>query len=114
MKRNTTVAAGVDASALVEEAFQEVGASFERFCLTAGIATLQGMLEEDAARLCGPPHAAIRSGRAIAGAGRGASSAFMGGRLGCLGHASGRGPGSKFRCRAGRRPWPTIGWADGR
>jgi len=57
MKRNTTVAAGVDASALVEEAFQEVGASFERFCLTAGIATLQGMLEEDAARLCGPPHA---------------------------------------------------------
>jgi transposase-like protein len=40
--------------AIVEEAWQEVGASFERFCLTAGIATLANMMEEDAARLCGP------------------------------------------------------------
>jgi hypothetical protein len=60
MEKDITVAAGVDASALVEEAFQQIGASFERFCLTAGIATLQGMLEEDAARLCGPPHARDR------------------------------------------------------
>jgi hypothetical protein len=36
--------------AIVEEASQEVGASFERFCLTAGIATLATMMEEDAAR----------------------------------------------------------------
>src|SRR5665213_2706533 len=56
MEKDITNAPVVDASALVEEAFQEVGASFDRFCLTAGLATLQGMLEEDAARLCGPPH----------------------------------------------------------
>jgi putative transposase len=57
MKRDITVPAAVDAVALVEEAWQDVGASFERFCLTAGITTLQSMLEEDAARLCGSRHA---------------------------------------------------------
>ena len=45
--------AGVFPAAIVEEAWQQVGASFERFCLTAGIATLAGMMEVDAARLCG-------------------------------------------------------------
>lgn len=53
MKQFTTSAAVVPA-AIVEEAWQDVGTSFERFCLTAGIATLAGMMEEDAARLCGP------------------------------------------------------------
>ena len=53
MKKSTTSAAVVPV-AIVEEAWQEVGASFERFCLTAGIATLANMMEEDAARLCGP------------------------------------------------------------
>jgi len=41
-------------SGAVEGAWQEVGASFERFCLTAGIATLSRMMEDDAASLCGP------------------------------------------------------------
>ena len=63
MKESTTSAAVV-AVAIVEEAWQEVGASFERFCLTAGIATLANMMEEDAARLCGP-----RYGRAEGKAG---------------------------------------------
>ena len=53
MKESATSAAVVPV-AIVEEAWQEVGASFERFCLTAGIATLANMMEEDAARLCGP------------------------------------------------------------
>src|SRR5271167_3606002 len=53
-----TTAAGVVPAAIVEEAWQQVGASFERFCLTAGIATLAGMMEEDAAGLCG-----VRYGR---------------------------------------------------
>jgi hypothetical protein len=35
-------------AANIEEAWQEVGASFERFCLTAGLATLSSMMEEDA------------------------------------------------------------------
>ena len=41
-------------AAIVEEAWQEVGASFERFCLTAGLATLAAMMDEDATELCGP------------------------------------------------------------
>ena len=53
MKEATTSATVVPA-AIVGAAWQEVGASFERFCLTAGIATLANMMEEDAARLCGP------------------------------------------------------------
>src|ERR1039457_2624192 len=53
MKRNTTQVA-IGATALIEEAWQDVGASFERFCLTTGIATLAGMMEEDASPLCGP------------------------------------------------------------
>lgn len=63
MKKFTTSAAVVPV-AIVEEAWQEVGASFERFCLTAGITTLATMMEEDAARLCGP-----RYGRAEGKAG---------------------------------------------
>jgi len=52
MEKSTTPAGGFPA-AIVEEAWQQVGGSFERFCLTAGIATLAGMMEADAARLCG-------------------------------------------------------------
>ena len=53
MKRPTTLTAVVPA-AKIEEAWQEVGASFERFCLTAGLATLSSMMKEDAVQLCGP------------------------------------------------------------
>src|SRR3974390_1802347 len=52
MKKPTTLTAVVPA-ANIEEAWQEVGASFERFCLTAGLATLSSMMEEDAVQLCG-------------------------------------------------------------
>jgi putative transposase len=55
MKKFTTSPA-VGPSVLVEEAVDEVRASFERLCLTAGLATLTGMMDEDAARLCGPRH----------------------------------------------------------
>jgi putative transposase len=51
MKKDITptaaVAPGIDA------AWRDVGASFERFCLTAGIATLADLMERDAADLCG-------------------------------------------------------------
>jgi len=57
MKKSTTFA-GVVSETIVEEAWQQVGASFERFCLTAGIATLAGRMEGDADRLCG-----VRDGR---------------------------------------------------
>jgi transposase-like protein len=51
-KFNTSTA--IDPASIVEEAWEDVGASFERFCLTSGIATLSRMMEEDAALLCGP------------------------------------------------------------
>ena len=53
MKKPTTLTAVVPA-ANIEEAWQEVGASFERFCLTAGLAALSSMMKEDAVQLCGP------------------------------------------------------------
>ena len=55
MKKSTTSPA-VGPSVLVEEAVDEVRASFERLCLTAGLATLSGMMEEDTVRLCGQRH----------------------------------------------------------
>ena len=45
MKKSTTPAA-VFPAAIVEDALQDVQDSFERFCLTAGIATLANMMEE--------------------------------------------------------------------
>ena len=52
MEKNGT-SEPADATALVTDAWQAVGASFERFCLTAGVATLAKMMEEDAMQLCG-------------------------------------------------------------
>lgn len=52
MKKFTT-ATTINPEAIVAEAWQDVGASFERFCLTAGIAALSIMMAEDAAQLCG-------------------------------------------------------------
>ena len=60
--KNPTTSAAVTPSALVAEAVDEVRASFERLCLTAGLATLTGMMEEDATRLCGPRHGRGREG----------------------------------------------------
>ena len=44
MKRTTTRPA-VGATAMMQEAFQEIEESFERFCLKAGLATLTEMME---------------------------------------------------------------------
>ena len=44
----------------LETAWENVAASFERFCLTAGIATLSEMMEQDAIELCG-----VRHGRSV-------------------------------------------------
>src|SRR5215204_539079 len=55
MTRNSTAAAGVPQSP-VGRALDEMTASFERFCLAAGLEVLGEMLEADAAALCGPRH----------------------------------------------------------
>jgi transposase-like protein len=53
MKKSST-SPSVVPETIVEEAWRQVSVSFERFCLTAGIATLTRMMEEDADGLCGP------------------------------------------------------------
>lgn len=40
----------------VGKALEEMAASFERFCLAAGLETLGGLMEADATALCGPRH----------------------------------------------------------
>ena len=40
----------------IEAAWENVAVSFERFCLTAGVAAVAEMMERDAAKLCGPRH----------------------------------------------------------
>lgn len=60
MKKSSTSPAALasvpDPQASVEEAWDEVGASFETFCLTAGLASLTQMLEADAEALAGVRH----------------------------------------------------------
>jgi putative transposase len=58
MRKDITPAGNVAAG--IEAAWENVAVSFERFCLTAGVATLAEMMERDAAELCGP-----RYGRTI-------------------------------------------------
>src|SRR3979490_906172 len=58
MTRDITPA-GSPATGSVDEAFAEVRASFDRFCLAAGIEALGTMMEADVTAACGP-----RPGRA--------------------------------------------------
>src|SRR6266436_380935 len=55
-----TMSAALASSAMpstpVGKAWEEVSASFDRFCLAAGIETLGAMMEADAAVACGPRH----------------------------------------------------------
>jgi putative transposase len=53
MTRDSTPAAGTPSA--VGRAYDEMTASFERFCLAAGLEALGAMMEADAASLCGAP-----------------------------------------------------------
>jgi putative transposase len=55
MKRSITIATALPPVA-VGKAWEEVSASFDRFCLAAGIETLGTMMESDAGAACGPRH----------------------------------------------------------
>jgi putative transposase len=57
--KQSTISVAIGPAAIVENAWEDVGASSERFCLTSGIATLSSMMEEDAALLCGPRYGRI-------------------------------------------------------
>src|SRR4030088_908619 len=55
MKTSTMMTSAMP-SAPVGKAWEEVSASFDRFCLAAGIETLGAMMEADAEMACGPRH----------------------------------------------------------
>jgi putative transposase len=55
MKRSITIATALPPVA-VGKAWEDVSASFDRFCLAAGIETLGTMMESDAGAACGPRH----------------------------------------------------------
>jgi len=65
MKRNITTATALPPAVLspVGKAMEEVSASFDRFCLAAGIEALGEMMEKDAAEACGPHHARCQARR---------------------------------------------------
>jgi putative transposase len=54
MKKDSR-SAGIVASG-IERAWEDAAASFERFCLTVGVATLAEMMEREAAEVCGGRH----------------------------------------------------------
>lgn len=51
-----TIVSPILSAPSLERAWEDVGISFERFCLSAGIGALERMLREDAERLAGPRH----------------------------------------------------------
>jgi putative transposase len=53
----TTLTRATPVTPRLEEAWQAVDACFGRFCLTAGIEALQGMMAADVDDLCGDRHA---------------------------------------------------------
>jgi putative transposase len=65
MKRISTTATALLPAVLspVGKAMEEVSASFDRFCLAAGIEALGEMMEKDAAEACGPRHARAEARR---------------------------------------------------
>jgi len=102
-----------DATTMVEAAWQIVWESFDRFCLTAGIASLTQMMEEDSERLCGPRHGRSdqRAGHRYGPRGGWASTV---GRSRSSGLVCVDGTAVRWACRAGRPRGRKIGSANGR
>jgi hypothetical protein len=63
MKTSTMMRTAIP-RAPVGKAWEEVSASFDRFCLAAGIETLNTMMETDAEEACGPRHSRSEDRRA--------------------------------------------------
>ena len=113
MKKHTTSTA-IPTYALKAEALASMSASFERFCLAAGLETLSEMLEEDATAACGERHArgerrqAHRWGRTKGKIG------FHGGKVEIEPHGFAGSTGPSAYCRVGRTPSAKTCSANGR
>src|SRR3979409_879614 len=84
MKTSTMMTSAMP-RAPVGKAWEEVSASFDRFCLAAGIETLGAMMEADAEVACGPRHSRSEDRRGNRGGRTRASLGAHGGqdRLPC-------------------------------
>src|ERR1700748_492164 len=90
MTRDITPA-GSPATGAVDEAFAEVRASFDRFCLAAGIEALGTLMEADVTAACGPRPVGTRRRGGSVGVERGDGSASTAARLRSSPAGSGRG-----------------------
>ncbi len=97
----------------MKAAFQEVQSSFENFCLLAGIAAFQDLLEDEAADLCGERHQRHEDRRGRRWGKARSPVAFHGGRIDI----------ERVRTPDGQQNWnfPALprasartGWAAGR
>jgi putative transposase len=80
MTRDITPA-GSPATRAVDEAFAEVRASFDRFCLAAGIEALETMMEADVTAACGPRHGRDAARRRTVGGRTRGRIGFHGGKI---------------------------------
>src|SRR5207248_26776 len=120
MKTNITTATALPRAVLepvlgpVGKAFEEVSASFDRFCLAAGIEALSKMIEKDAEEACGPRHSRGEARRGYRWGAREARSPFTPARL----RSNGRGCAillaANWGWRAGSRRRRKTGLANGR
>src|SRR5215831_6088673 len=83
MKTISTTAAVFTSPAIdaVGKAFEEVSASFERFCLAAGIEVLGVMMEKDTEEACGPRHCRSASRRGYRWGRTSGKIGFHGGKI---------------------------------
>lgn len=65
----------------LEEVFEDMRASVERFCLLAGVEVLQEMMEEDATAVCGPRHGRGRERRGYRWGRTRSELAYQGGKV---------------------------------
>jgi len=113
MTRDITPA-GSPATGAVDEAFAEVRASFDRFCLAAGIEALGTMMEADVTAPAGRATVATRRGGRTVGAERGDGSASTAARSRSSARGSGAWTAARSRSRAGKRLRRRIGSVAGR
>jgi hypothetical protein len=83
MKRFSTTATALPPTTLgaVGKAWEEVSASFDHFCLAAGIEALGTMLENDAQEACGPRHSRAEGRRGYRWGRTQGKIGFHGGRV---------------------------------
>ncbi len=83
MKRFSTTATALPPTTLgaVGKAWEEVSASFDHFCLAAGIEALDTMLENDAQEACGPRHSRAEGRRGYRWGRTQGKIGFHGGRV---------------------------------